>query len=363
MSGASLPVVVVGGGPAGLAVTYELIERGHSVTVVECSDYDDIRIGEHLPPSSISLFAGVNSKLGLHLEDYFECRGVESHWGADTPSYQDYLFHPLQRGVNLSRPAFDREFAQACERAGAVILRSSRVTGVVRHDAHWSVGIDSKGQIATVQASFLVDATGRTAQISRKLGAAVEAVDNQVAIAAYGKRLQNRRGSRSLVEAYEGGWWYCADVSDEQSVCILVTDIDLVPKGRRSELSSWWAAQLLMTKHILHRFQLGDSSRKLYARSARSQRTSPVCGSGWIALGDAALVYDPLSSRGIAKALSHGQLGAAIIADCMAGNDAASEAYAARILEEYAEHRNMRRGYYVLEGRWPDSVYWTRRRQ
>ena len=43
------------------------------------------------------------------------------------------------------------------------------------------------------------------------------------------------------------------------------------------------------------------------ARSARSQYLDVEFGPGWIAVGDAAMAYDPLSSQGIAKALGHGR--------------------------------------------------------
>ena len=47
-------VAVIGGGPAGLATALALLAYAYDVTVIERTDYSDVRVGEHLPPSGIS---------------------------------------------------------------------------------------------------------------------------------------------------------------------------------------------------------------------------------------------------------------------------------------------------------------------
>ena len=116
------------------------------------------------------------------------------------------------------RPAFDRELALACERAGAVILRSSRITDIVREASTWSISISSKGTEAIAEALFVVDATGLTAPVSRKMGARVEILDEQIAIASFGNRILDQSNSRSVIKSCEYGWWYCGPVSS-RTVC------------------------------------------------------------------------------------------------------------------------------------------------
>ena len=101
---------------------------------------------------------------------------------------------------------------------------------------------------------------------------------------------------------------------------------------------------------------------KLHVRLARSQRTRPFCGNGWISVGDAALAYDPLSSRGITKALTHGQIAAAIIHKCLLKDDSASQTYDAILSKEFGEFLTLKQQYYDLESRWPEAVYWSQRR-
>ena len=43
-------VLILGGGPAGLATGLRIVRSGSSAVVVERGRYNEIRVGEHLPP-------------------------------------------------------------------------------------------------------------------------------------------------------------------------------------------------------------------------------------------------------------------------------------------------------------------------
>ena len=47
------PVLIIGGGPAGLATALELAHQHIAAVVIERSAYDDLRIGEHLTPLGV----------------------------------------------------------------------------------------------------------------------------------------------------------------------------------------------------------------------------------------------------------------------------------------------------------------------
>jgi flavin-dependent dehydrogenase len=167
--------------------------------------------------------------------------------------------------------------------------------------------------------------------------------------------------TRSLVEAVEIGWWYTASIGPTKSVCMLITDDDLLPKGVHSDLSWWWLEQLSGTAHLSHRFRLGQPSHRLVVRSARSQRIEPSCAKDWLAVGDAAMAFDPISSQGIAKALDHGRRAAAHIASYLAGDVSFLESFALSLEREYTTYRTTRADYYRIEKRWSQSTFWKRR--
>jgi flavin-dependent dehydrogenase len=354
-------VLIVGGGPAGLATAIELSGLGISALVIERSAYDDVRVGEHLQPSAVLQLRAIESRSSLPLDIHAVSDGVEAYWGSETPSYLDYFLHPGQHGLNLSRPQFDASLARACELCGATVLRSATLTRALKRETGWDVDIAIDGKARSCSASVIVDATGRAATFARSQGAKVRAHDRQIAVVAFENDSNNGANSRSLVETAEIGWWYSAPLGPARRVCMLVTDDDLLPRGAPSDLYAWWLDQLSRTARLAHRFRDTGSSHRLVVRSARSQRVEPPCGTDWLAVGDAAMAFDPMASQGIAKALAHGKRAAADIAPHLAGDAFFPERFALDLEREYAAYRATRAGYYRIEKRWPRSVFWERR--
>jgi len=83
-----------------------------------------------------------------------------------------------------------------------------------------------------------------------------------------------------------------------------------------------------------------------------------VGGDGWLATGDAAACFDPLSSQGILTAVLMGREAGSAVTE----GAGAPARYAARYERLLAEHLAGRADYYELERRWPDAPFWARRR-
>src|ERR1700704_3863459 len=115
-------VLIVGGGPAGLATAIELADLGLSIAVIERSNVDDVRVGEHLHPSALPKPQALESRPNLALDAHVASVGVEAYWGSETPNYMDYFYHPGQPGLNLPRPQFDADLTRACEQRGVTVL-------------------------------------------------------------------------------------------------------------------------------------------------------------------------------------------------------------------------------------------------
>jgi flavin-dependent dehydrogenase len=96
--------------------------------------------------------------------------------------------------------------------------------------------------------------------------------------------------------------------------------------------------------------------------SAQSQHLNRVCGPGWVAAGDAASTFDPLSSAGILKALRWGKIASFAAIDHFTGN-AYCERYESLLQAEYRSYLATRQHFYQMEQRWPQSKFWRRRAQ
>jgi flavin-dependent dehydrogenase len=342
----------------------ELARHGVAAIVIERSAYDDLRIGEHLQPAGVLQLGAISSNSSLPLDGHFACAGVVAYWGSETPNHMDYFLHAGQHGLNLSRPRFDADLARACELSGATVQRSTSFLRAVRKNSTWDVEIVVDGAVRSLPASIIVDATGRAATFARRQGARVRALDRQIAVVAFGNGSNGGvTHTRSTVEAAEFGWWYSASLGPARSICMLFTDDDLLPRGAKFNLCAWWLDQLSRTTQLRYRFGASEPSQRLVVRSAKSQHIDVASGTGWLAVGDAAMAFDPLSSQGIANALDHGKRAASSIAAHFSGDGSSLESFARQLQVEYAAYRTARALYYRLEMRWPQSMFWKRRRE
>lgn len=355
-------VLIIGGGPAGLATALELSRLDVAAVVVERSAYDDRRVGEHLTPAGVLHLRTFDPSLQASVALHRRSAGVTAYWGSETANHTDYFLHPGQYGLNLSRPQFDADLAGMAESSGIRVLRGASVARAIRSNAAWQVDINCDGAMDQITACFVVDATGRPATFARGQAARINTRDRQVAIAAFWDRADPAdSNTRSLVETVENGWWYCAPIGVNRIMCMLVTDDDLLPRGSARDLRTWWLDQLGRALHVPDKVTDISPTCELVTRSARSQCLDITFGPDWLATGDAAMAFDPLASQGIVKALDHGRRAAAAISAHLQGDNTSLQTYASHLKHEYATFEATRAQYYSMERRWPTSTFWRRR--
>ncbi|MFL5284648.1 MAG: NAD(P)/FAD-dependent oxidoreductase [Rhodopila sp.] len=95
--------------------------------------------------------------------------------------------------------------------------------------------------------------------------------------------------------------------------------------------------------------------------AAHSAFLAPASGDGWLAAGDAAMAFDPLSSQGLFNAIYTG-LAAAEAADRALDRDMdALPGYQRTLAPIQAAYRAHLSAFYGLERRWTDRPFWQRR--
>jgi flavin-dependent dehydrogenase len=98
------------------------------------------------------------------------------------------------------------------------------------------------------------------------------------------------------------------------------------------------------------------------SRACDSQRLEPAAGADWIAAGDAASRFDPLSSQGITKALRSGVFASYAIGDQLAaGDNRGLRRYDRFIHSEFLHYLRTRKEVYRGEQRWPQNEFWSER--
>jgi flavin-dependent dehydrogenase len=358
MTELSADALVAGGGPAGCACA--LMLRAHApglaVALAEPSDYAAPRIGETLAPGAGRVLRHLGVWDAFRAQGHAQAHASAAAWGAPVPYENDFIFSARGVGWHLDRAAFDAMLAQEAGARGVALLRD-RIEGVERgDDGGWIASLASGG---VVRARVIVDATGARAGLARRMGACSQSADR---LAGFVRFFDGDAGDPgTLVEAFADGWWYTAPLPGGGRVAACMTDSDLARALGVTEPDGW--ARALDSAPRVRR-ALGDASPRgdIVVRAARSRVLAPAAGDAWLAVGDAACAFDPLSSQGMLKALRSGIFAAYAAGDLLAKGDATGMArYRRLVADEFAGYLRTRARYYAEETRWPDNEFWRRR--
>ena len=361
--GHSFDVAVFGGGPAGAAAATALVQRGYSTVVVEESDYREVRVGETLPsairPLLVSLGVWDRFVADNHLPSY----GIRSVWGRDDPHDSDFIYSSYGNGWHVDRNQFDALLITGAENAGACVFRSAAVKSCVQSKSgDWRIEISRDGGHHPVRSRFVVDATGRTSVFARRQGARRVILDHLIGVVAF---LNPRPTSQvpdnfTLIEAAECGWWYSAVLPNSRIVVAYMTDADIYAEGKRKS-GNYWLKQLERSVHTRVRVESLATNPPLRVAAANSSRLDQVSGGTWLAIGDAAMAFDPLSGHGVYKALQSALQATEFIHLRATSNAGALEDYSATVFREFDRYQVTRTAFYAKEGRWLNSAFWQRR--
>jgi len=351
-------VAIVGGGPGGSATAISLVAHAPSlrVTVIESSQYESVRIGESLPPLAHALLDALDVWDAFSALGACESFGTTSVWGAAVPLDNEFIFMPSSTGWQVDRRSFDAMLADEAGKRGVNIVLGTSLRSAQRVGHGWRLSLSSGRELST---SFVVDATGGAAFFARRAGARFVDLDRLVGVSQF---FECRDGdSRLLVEAFADGWWYTAGLPDGKRITCCGTDADVAQQLNLTE-PDVWRQQLAQTRNVSHVMKTCKPCSSIFVRSTNSRLLNPVASEDWLAVGDAASRFDPLSSQGIIKALRSGIFASYAIADLLVRKDNTGlRRYQRYVTEEFRSYRQTRAKYYRQEQRWPHREFWRRR--
>lgn len=359
-------VVVLGGGPAGCATALSLARHDvRRVLVVEATAYEHDRVGESIPPDARRLFGELGLLETFAAEGHEPCHGSSSAWGSDVLGFNDFVFNPCGSGWHLDRRRFDAYLAREARSAGIEVRTETRFLDVVAHGpdrAELRLG-PSADDATLVSTRFVVDATGFRALYARGMGSRRRFLDRLISASAFFTLPEGVAFQRlTMLEAVEYGWWYVARLPGRRVATAVASSPALFKSlGLGSEPT--WLRRLAETHHVaalLAACQIEADS--LSVQVAPSFLLHRIYGGHWLAVGDAASCFDPISSQGVYKALSEGVSGGRAIGSFLDGDADALEAHAARVASRFHRYAQQRAYFYDIERRWPDAPFWQERR-
>lgn len=350
-------IVIVGNGVAALAAARALRQRGAATLRIAPNRSSSGNRGELLGPLARRSLATLawehllrDRRMSLPAEARF------SAWGS--PALVKAPVNPdLGAGWYVDRSALE---AAMQEDAGPSV--DAAVTGCERTRDSWRLSLSTGAQDIT--ARFVIDASGRSAIIARRLGgprrreSGLVAMHRTIALSAPDTM------AASLIEAAPDGWWYSSPVPNGDAIFLAhFTDADLLPDGAGHAPGS--ADTLLASApHTRARLESLDAVlpqtpwRIDVAATTLHERVS---GDGWAAAGDAAIALDPLSGHGLTVALWTGIQAASVALAWLDGNREPSQAYQASVTAGMRRFTADACRHYRAEQRFSDRPFWSRR--
>lgn len=350
-------VVIVGKGISGLILSILLQEKGIDHILLDRVGKKKITpLPETIPPSALVLLESLNL-LELFEKSSSKTFGYHSIWGSDTIVDNNFFYHnPYKYGLKLNKQTLLNDLEEIVKDK---IVKFNDIIEINGSVENVSVKIKSNNAVRTINSRLIIDATGRNRNILKHLGIASEENDNLVALSCLVPRIKHPKLTHSVfVESFENGWGIVSSLNEQVNGMTIFTQQrnPILP-----QLKSYrhWKEALTKTK-ILKDFLSDDLDRKVAGGDANSSRASKIAGSNWLAIGDAAISFDPLSSHGISNAIY-----------CSSASSKAIESYLkddseihfqnyentlAQIFEEYLKHKEK---LYDSEKRWKESPFWN----
>jgi flavin-dependent dehydrogenase len=265
----------------------------------------------------------------------------------------------------VDRNAFDAMLIAEAAHRGVEVIQPAAATAASRCGTPWTLCIKSReGAAKEIRGRFIVDATGRRSWLASNLGVQHLAYDKLVGIFGFFRSSTGHApvDSYASIEACEQGWWYSAMLPGNCIAAAFMTDADQL---RQLSWRSWdqWPSLLGTAPHLARRIDAAKPLGTPALRPAASQRLQAFAGDGWLAVGDAAGTFDPLSSQGIVRGLRAGVCAARSICRYLRGRSDGLQEYAEFVECEYRKYLDSRAAYYRLEQRWPGSPFWQRRQE
>ncbi|KAF9658637.1 tryptophan 7-halogenase [Tenacibaculum mesophilum] len=366
-------ILIIGGGIAGCIAAISLVNY-YNVTLLDKLVEPVGRIGESLAPAAQRILKELdlleNESEAIKQTIFRNNLGMQSYWGNNQLQIVDHMRNPDGFSRSLDRKNFEVYLRNVAAKRGVNCIWGTRLSNSSYENNYWKITTksdDLKNRTThTIHVKFVIDATGRQSHFTKSLG--IQRTQYDKLISCWMSLPNTQENTMSTIVANELGWWYSAVVPDNKRVIAFQTDPDLVDRNTFKHVNTFlsFAKEHKLIQPLI---EGNETTVNFHGTvSANSTRLEQVTGKQWVALGDAAMSFDPLSSQGMFNAMANAmQLQKLLINyDFIKDLDSTKEEQFNRLYENqlqqvwnhYLKHKNF---FYSTETRWKEAPFWKRR--
>ena len=299
-------VIVVGGGPAGVASALFLRQLGHDVLLLDKARFPRDKVcGESVSPEAWRLFEALGVKGRVRSLAPQPVRGMTLTAPDGTRFAGRY---PEGReGFAMRRERLDHVLLQAARDGGVEVREGVRVDDVLRRDGR-VVGVlcDEPGAGAALECRLVVGADGRDSAVARSLGLRRIPSLRRFALRAHFEGVQGL-SDQGEMHVVPGAYCGIAPLSATSANVAMVMDPGPLREAG-GDVSGFFLRALARWPEIaerLSRARLLAPPRAIGPLAVEARRLSVK---GALLVGDSAGFYDPFTGEGITLALRSAEL-------------------------------------------------------
>lgn len=375
----TISIAIVGAGPAGSVAAALLAKRGFDVSLIYRSHDCDYKAGETMSPHVNDVLWRLGIRELLEQGPHISCPGNQSAFGAPRLVDVDFMYSSHGLGWHLDRVQFEKQLLEHANNRGALLLTDHTLTEVERAARSWRLLLKHGNANRTISADYVIDASGIARAFVRKLSTPINVLDKLAARTAVFDVPGDDVDHRTLIEAVEDGWWYSTTAPNKRRVVMFFGDTSDATFKACGDYTHF-ISHLRKTQHIWPKLQalfapcatsgdhVSDETLKPHAfitKPASTTWADRIQGQGWLAIGDAAMSFDPLSSQGIYTALSAAEQAEQQVVSLhhqqKLSDDIISSDYTQWAEQTFGTYMQERSQYYAIEQRWTQSEFWARR--
>lgn len=296
---------IIGAGPAGCAAAIILARSGLNVLLLEASEFPRHRPGESLHPGVEPLFSALGITSAVKAAGFMRHIGHRVAWSVNASEQLERFGNDDQgewKGYQAWRPELDQILLQQADAQGVNVWQPCRAKAPI-FNGDQLIGLET--DLDTVQTRYVLDASGRSQWLLRKLG---------LHTLKYSPQLMVRYGYVSclqgpsifdipLMQSDTAGWTWLARVRQDRCAWVHM-QFDGIDPGR-----NWRPPQIKEWNEVCP-----SKGENMTWRISET-----LAAESWFLMGDAAVVLDPASAHGVLRALMSGMRVAYLITSTLRG--------------------------------------------
>jgi geranylgeranyl reductase family protein len=300
-------IAVVGAGPAGSWAAYRLARAGARVALLDASHPREKPCGGGVTGRAFDLVAAAVQRGDMPVVSIGRA-SFTAGGGAAGVSLPASGPAPGALGV-VSRQAFDGALLEAAIRSGAV-HRSVRVTGVERTKAIWTLSARRE----RLTADWLMGADGATSLVRRNVSSPFPRSELSVATGYF---VRGATGTEIAIDFDDSptGYVWSFPRADHLAVGACGQADTVTARALLARTDEW------IRRHVTTTCTRERYSWPIPSLTERALRAERPAGAGWMLLGDAAGLVDPITREGIYFALLSAEQAAASLSGRAAALD------------------------------------------